>query len=352
MTLEEIRNEIDEIDKKIVWLLERRMELALLTRSFKRQINDAEREKKIKESLLNLKVQCLSQPFLEKLYSIILNESKSLQKKKSLLIGFQGEHGAYSEVVIQKVGIGIAIPFPDFISLFEAAERGIVEKIIAPFENFSAGPINETHYLLMNSSLKIELEISMKIRHALLALHGTRKEDIRFIYSHPQALAQCRNYLYSRGLEAIPFYDTAGAAKMIALNKLSCSAAIASDLCAKIYGLKIIEREIEDNPLNQTRFLLLSKGGSKKGSKASFIFSIPDKPGSLKEILQIFAERSLNISRIQSMPVIGRAKEYYYFLDLEIGGKPEEAEQAISKAKNKTDYFKFLGYYSTMEVSS
>ncbi len=351
MTLEDIRNKIDEIDEQILWLLERRMELSLLTRSLKKQIDDDERERKIKKKLLSFHLQCLTPPFLEKLYSVILNESKRLQKKKSTVIGFQGEHGAYSEAAVQKAGIGIAIPFPDFGSLFEAAERGMIEKIIVPVENFSAGSINETNYLLLSTSLKIELEITMKISHALLAPPGTRREDIKYVFSHPQALAQCRNYLFSRGLEARPFYDTAGAARMVALQRPRSSAAIASELCAKIYGLEVVEREIEDNPLNQTRFFLLSTQGAKKGSKASFIFSIPDRPGSLKEILQIFAEKSLNVSRIQSVPVMEKERKYYFFIDLEIDGKTKEGKLAISKVKDKASYFKFLGYYSTMEVA-
>lgn len=350
MTLEEIRSKIDEIDEQILWLLEKRMELSLLTRGLKKQIDDDEREKKIKEKLLSSHLQYLTPSFLKEVYNIILNESKRLQKKKRMLIGFQGEHGAYSEVASQNAGFEITVPFPDFGSLFESAERGIVEKIIVPVENFLAGSVNETNYLLLKTTLKIELEITMKISHALLAPFGTRKENIKYVFSHPQALAQCRNFLSCRGLQAKPFYDTAGAARMVALQKPHSSAAIASDLCAKIYGLEVIEREVEDNPSNQTRFFILSKEGSKKGSKASFIFSIPDRPGSLKEILQIFAERSLNVSRIQSVPVMERERRYYFFIDLEIDGKAEEGKLAISKVKDKVSYFKFLGYYSTMEV--
>ncbi len=264
-------------------------------------------------------------------------------------VAFQGEKGAYSEeAVIQFFGEEVeTVPCRDLPTVFSSVESGRVDYGVVPVENSIEGSVNETYDLLLTTGLKVSGEIYLEIHHSLLAHPEADPRKIRRVYSHPQALAQCRVYLLSRGYEAVPSYDTAGAAKMIMEERVLDAAAIASERTAKLYGLKVIERNIEDYGRNYTRFLVIGdKDAEPTGNdKTSIIFSLPHTPGSLYHALEEFASRMINLTKIESRPTKHRPFEYYFFVDFEGHRLEERVREALEGLLGKSTFLKVLGSY-------
>jgi prephenate dehydratase len=176
------------------------------------------------------------------------------------LVAFQGEHGAYGDVAARKlIPDGACIPCMEFMDVFRGVEEGHFDLGVVPVENSLEGAVTQVNDLLTTTDLKVIGEARIRVNHCLLATDITDYRDIRLVYSHPQALAQCRGFLMRNHLEPRPYYDTAGAAKMLARENPRAAAAIASALCAELYDLEIIKEGIEDGPSNTTRFLLLAR---------------------------------------------------------------------------------------------
>ncbi len=349
MDIYELRSEIDRIDFELLKLLKTRMETALKVIKFKAEITDSSREEEV---INRIKAQSkalglLHPEFSEHLFTKIIEESKALQAQGHLLIGFQGEHGAYSEVAARKYDLKLAyIPCMEFADVFDNVTAGHLDLGIVPVENSLGGAITQVNELLIDSDLKIIDEIKIPIRHCLLALPGADHREIRIVYSHPQALSQCRNFLIRNHLEARPYYDTAGSARMLSADRPKAAAAIASELCAEIYNLEAIKESIEDHEENKTRFLVLSKHElDEPGTKCSIIFSAAHRAGALFAVLKIFAEAKINLTRIESMPNREDPGNYYFFLDFEGDIKDENVQNVLNDVIENTFMYKFLGCY-------
>jgi chorismate mutase/prephenate dehydratase len=216
-----------------------------------------------------------------------------------------------------------------------------------PAENSLEGTVNQTYDLLLNSPLKINGEIKQRIVHCLLAIPGTKLEDLRVVYSHPQALAQCATFLRSLKTEAIPAYDTAGSAKMIREKRISDAAAIASERAGELYGLSVLKKNIEDNSENYTRFFVIGHSDSRPtgNDKTSIVFGAAHTPGSLYKALEEFASRGINMTKLESRPVRTTPWEYDFFIDLDGHRTDSACHEAFEAVKNKTTFVKILGSY-------
>jgi prephenate dehydratase len=191
------------------------------------------------------------------------------------------------------------------------------------------------------------------VNHCLLATDVTDYREIRQVYSHPQALAQCREFLMRNKLEPRPYYDTAGAAKMLARENPRAAAAIASALSAALYNLEIIKEGIEDGPSNSTRFLLLSREPyADKAEKTSIIFATAHEAGRLFAVLQLFANANVNLTRIASMPLRSDPDNYSFFLDFEGSDKDEIVIRLLNQMKDLTISLKNLGSYPSDTTGS
>ena len=260
MKLEEIRSRIDKIDRELLVILQERMGLALRSSKFKQTVSDPEREKSILDRIGRMKLDLIEGSFSKQLLQTIITESKRLQKEDRPLVAFQGEHGAYGEVAARRLVPGGAyIPCMEFVDVFHGVEEGSLDLGVVPVENSLEGAVTQVNELLTTTRLKVIGEAKVPVNHCLLAPEDTDYREIRMVYSHPQALAQCRGFLTRNKLEPRPFYDTAGAAKMLARENLKAAAVIASALSAELYNLEIIKEKIEDGASNSTRFLLLSR---------------------------------------------------------------------------------------------
>lgn len=271
------------------------------------------------------------------------------KRKEKIKVAFAGEIGAYSEEAAFKFFGGNiqTIPCQNFSEVFKKVEKGKVDFGIIPIENSLEGSVGQNYDLLYRSSLKVFGEVVLPIKHCLLVEKGVRLNSIKKVYSHPQALGQCRQFLESLKCEIIPWSDTAGSAKMIKEKKLKDAAAIASERAAFVYGLKILKRNIEDNKHNFTRFFIISKKSQKRTGKdkTSVAFSTKHTPGSLWQALAGFAQRKINLTKIESRPIPGKPWEYIFYLDFEGHLKEKEVQEALKDLKKNSISLKIFGSY-------
>ncbi len=319
MKLDDIRRKIDKIDRELLVLLQERMGLAIQAKKFKVTVTDPQREEMVLGRAERMNLALVESSFARQLLKTIIKESKRLQKENRKLVAFQGEHGAYGEVASRRlVPDGAYIPCLEFIDVFRGVENTHFDTGVVPVENSLEGAVTQVNDLLTTTDLKVIGEVKVPVHHCLLALHETNLSEIRVVYSHPQALAQCNRFLLERRIEPRPYYDTAGAAKMLARENPRASGAIASALCAELYDLNIVSQGIEDGASNHTRFLLLSRDAyAGRGDKTSIIFATAHEAGRLYNVLRLFAEAEINLTRIASMPVRSDPGKYSFFLDFE-----------------------------------
>jgi prephenate dehydratase/chorismate mutase/prephenate dehydratase len=345
MTLEDLRADIDRLDASILILLGERMEKALLTKSFKAEVRDSGREAAVLDRIRRTSRCLVSPDFSADLYGRILEESRALQASGLATIGFQGEHGAYSEMAARAWNPkAAAIPCREFEDVFDAVECGRFDYGVVPVENSLGGLVGPVNSALAYTSLHIIAAIDLPVSHCLLAPQGSDHREIRSVYSHPQALAQCRRFIERNKLDPMPYYDTAGAAKMLAETKAKGSAAIASRFAAEIYDLEIIKEGMQDSSENRTRFLVLSRSEAENpGHKCSAVFSAEDKAGALFSVLEVFAKEGINLTRIESVP--DKPGDYAIFIDFEGSKEDERVARAIDEASKAARGFRLLGCY-------
>ncbi len=264
-------------------------------------------------------------------------------------VAFQGEHGAYSEeAIVQHFGEGVTtLPCHAFEHIFEAVEAGRAEYGLLPVENSAAGSINKSFDLLLEHDLKVHGEVLLRVRHNLLTVPG-QAGSIREVRSHPQALAQCEDFLNRHHYTAVPWYDTAGSAKDLAAHPVPEVGVIASKLAAKHYGLEVIEEGIEDLRHNYTRFFLLGKGDAlpQGAAKTSLVFAVPNTPGSLYNALREFADRQINLTKIESRPRRNRPWQYVFYVDFDGHWQEPDAGEALLHLLSQAVFVKLLGSYT------
>ncbi|HKN48391.1 MAG TPA: prephenate dehydratase [Candidatus Polarisedimenticolia bacterium] len=265
-------------------------------------------------------------------------------------VAIQGERGAFSELAaISLFGKRARIvPCGDFDALFRSTERGRTRYALAPVENTIAGSIHRVHDLLLDSSLRVAGEAVVRIAHHLVALPGVRLGDLRRVYSHPVALAQCEKFFRRNPrLTRVATYDTAGSVRMLREEKAKDAAAIASGLAARLYGARILKEHLEDHRANFTRFFLLSRSGRPIGppDKTSILFATRHVPGALFRCMGVFALREINLLKIESRPLLGRPWEYVFHLDFEGSAKEERCRNALRHLAEVCDFVRLLGSY-------
>jgi prephenate dehydratase len=263
-------------------------------------------------------------------------------------VAFQGERGAFSEdAVISFFGEAELLPCRYIADVFEAVLGNDTDFGVVPVENSQAGSINDTYDLLLSYPLSICGEIYLRISHSLMALPGETLVAIKIIYSHPQALAQCEEFLRKLKIEIVPTYDTAGSAKRIKEAGLKGSAAVASKRAAEIYGLEILAEGIETNPNNYTRFFVISKEKAEHNSqsKTSLVFGTKNVPGALYHCLGAFATRNINLTKLESRPAREKPWEYVFYVDFEGHVDDPGCREAMADLKQMTNFIKILGSY-------
>jgi prephenate dehydratase/chorismate mutase/prephenate dehydratase len=350
MNLTQIRNRIDLIDSEILRLLNRRIEWALVEKKMKDKMVCHKKGKRAPVKTKVFSTALTHDGFMETIYGQILKESMKVQIKDLELMAFQGEHGAFGEVAakIWKAEL-IPIPCREFSDVFEGVQSGIFDYGIVPVENSLGGAVEQVNRLLINTELNIVGSVALPIHLSLLSPPGANHREIHSVYSHPQALSQCRQFLARNELEPVPFSDTAGAAKMLSETAPKRAAAIASSLCAELYGLDIIKENVEDLDRNLTRFLVLSTGVNlEEGDKCSIVFCSEHKAGALFNVLKVFAGKDINLTRIESIP--NEPGDYAFFLDFEGSNREPRVVEALREVEEMTASLRIMGCYTERKV--
>jgi chorismate mutase/prephenate dehydratase len=348
--LEKLRKEIDELDNEILNLINKRakvvIDIAHIKRSENAKFYSPEREREIIERITNLNQGPFPNDTLKVIYREILSASLSLEEP--LKVACLGPLATFTHLAaLRHFGSSAAfVPVESIKGVFDTVDIGKTVFGIVPIENSNEGVISSTLDMFMDYDLKVSAEVMLEIAHNLISLSG-EKEKIKKIYSNPPATAQCRRWLQSN-LLGIPIIESTSTAKAAELaSQDGEAAAVASDLAAKIYNLKFIEKNIEDSRHNFTRFLVISKEfpGKSGKDKTSIMFSIKDRSGALYDILSPLKKAKVNLTKIESRPSKRKAWEYIFFVDMEGHIEDKKLRKAIENIKNQCLYLKILGSY-------
>ena len=374
MDLLELRNELDGIDKQIVELYEKRMNVCGQVAEYKietgKRVFDKEREKQKLEAVRALTHNDFNAYGVTELFEQIMAMSRKLQYRllaehdsvgklsfskvdhfdtSKCRVVFQGAEGAYSQAaMIQYFGEGVNCFHVDtFRDAMLAIDEGSADFAVLPIENSSAGIVSEIYDLLVEFENYIVGEQIIPINHCLLGCAGTKISDIKTVYSHAQSLMQSAHYLQEKGWQQISMKTNAFAAQKVAEDKNPTEAAIASEYAAKVYGLEILEKGVNDLKENSTRFIIITnqKVFSKDASKISLCFEVNHESGALYHALSHLIYNGLNMTKIESRPLEGRNWEYRFFVDFEGHMEDSAVKNALRGLREETRNMKILGNY-------
>ncbi len=369
-----LRQQLDEIDKEIVELYQRRMNICEDVARYKiangKMVLDKEREKQKINTLTALAENEFNEKGIQELFEQIMSMSRKLQyrmlaenkenlrlpfepidkiAKKDVRVVFQGDVGAYSHIAMERFfGAKIENFHVDtFRQAMCALEEGSADYAILPIENSTAGVVSEIYDLLVEFENYIVGEQIIKIEHCLLGIPGAKIEDIKTVYSHPQSLMQSASFLNRYPWQQISLLNNAFAAKKVKEDKDKTQAAVASEMAAQIYGLEVLEKGINQVDNNCTRFIIVAnrKVFYEQAKKISLCFEIPHESGSLYHILSHFIYNNLNMTKIESRPIPQRNFEYRFFIDFDGNLKDSAVRNALRGLREETMNLKILGNY-------
>ena len=280
-----------------------------------------------------------------------ISETPSLFPQEAF-VACQGVEGAYSQIAADRLFKRATISyFETFDDVFRAVEEGFCRYGVLPIENSTAGTVNQVHDLMMRHSFSIVRTVRVKVNHALLAAPGTKLEDVREIYSHQQAIAQCHDFL--AGLEGVTVHraeNTAAAAKMVAESGRGDVAALSSRSCADLYNLEVIAKNVQDNSNNYTRFACISKDLEiyPGAERTSLMVVTPNDPGSLYKVLGRFYALDINLVKLQSRPLPDSDFDFMFYLDLDCPVAAPEFASLMGTLSDVCEEFRYLGSYAEL----
>lgn len=376
MKLNDIRNEIDRIDNQIIELFTKRMNCSKKVAEYKLEnrlpVCNPERENDILDSV-EAKAGEYG-PSARQLYATIMELSRALQHNMldsgeslrnrilcaekhipfdddSLKIACFGVPGTYANRASNKIFHNSTPDFyPTFQEVFSAIQSGEADFGVVPIENSSAGSVSDVYDLMLKYRFYIAASTEISVNHCLAALPGTKLESIKAVYSHPQALSQCSDYIRSKNFIQKEYISTAAAAQMVSESDSYTIASICSEEAAQKYGLEIISKGFQNTPNNTTRFIVISKKLyiGENADKISLCFSLPHTTGSLYSVLCRFAANGLNLTKIESRPMLDRTFEYLFYLDFTGTVNSRNTLSLLCALSDELTEFSFLGNSETI----
>jgi len=352
-TLEDLRQQIDAVDERLLELISQRAELASEVARVKRQNGDEgcfyrpEREAQILRAVIEKNRGPLSGEEMARLFREIMSACLALEKP--LNIAYLGPEGTFTQAAALKhFGHSVTTrSLANIDEVFREVESGDCDYGVVPVENSTEGVINYTLDLFINSPLHICGEVELRIHHHLLAAPGQALDGIERIYAHQQALSQCRRWLDSElpGVERVPVNSNAEAARRVAAEP--GTAAIAGEAAAEYYRLHILARSIEDEPDNTTRFLIIGRQDTPPSGddKTTLLFTTPNRSGALYQMLAAFAERDISMTRIESRPSRRGMWDYVFFVDVQGHHQAPDLAAALAALEERASMVKLLGSY-------
>ena len=374
--LEQLRGDIDAIDRQIVDLMKQRMETVAQVAEYKKANNipvlDSGRERALLSKVGQEAGEELAD-YIQSMYRTIMAASRSYENgklgrgskvydgiKKAMeetpqlfpqrpTVACQGIEGAYSQIACDRLFKAPSILyFQSFDHVFKAVESGMCQYGILPIENSTAGSVNAVYDLMIRHNFSIVRSARLKVSHNLLAKPGTKLEDIRDVYSHEQALHQCAGYL--AGLKNVAVHvveNTAVAARMVAQSDRSDVAALSSRFCAEQYDLEIVQDNVQDQDNNYTRFICISKKPEiyPGADRTSLMMTLPHKPGTLYNVLAKFYALNINLQKLESRPLPNREFEFMFYFDVEASVYAPEMEKLFRDLEAESEQLRYLGTY-------
>ncbi|MGI6767327.1 MAG: bifunctional chorismate mutase/prephenate dehydratase [Lentihominibacter sp.] len=375
MDIETIRSKIDEIDAEIVSLYKARMEASAEIAKGKREnalpVSDPSRERNILRSVSEQAGEEF-EAGARVLFSMLMELSKAYQNRLILtqsgladkmedaventprlfpekaIVACQGAEGSYSQAACEKL---FALPdimyFNNFDSIFSAVDSGLCRYGILPIENSSAGSVPYIYDLMIKNNFYIVRSTRIQVNHVLLTKKGVKPEDIREIISHEQALTQCSEYLKNKNIKITVCENTAFAAKTVAESQRTDIAAISSRSCAELYNLHVADTRIQNTDSNFTRFICISKKLEiyPGADRTSMMMVLPHKPGSLYRVLARFFAHGINLTKLESRPIIGRDFEFMFYFDVDASVYSPALTRLICELETELEEFSYLGSY-------
>ncbi len=377
MNIEELRKEIDTIDKELVGLFVKRMGVAAQVADYKREngkpVLDPQRERMLLQKVSDLAGEDMeSQTRI--LYQLILSLSRSYQSHllgldstltdrigqaiastqqvfpERATVACQGVEGAYSQLACDKLfGAPNIMYMTSFEGVFQAVDKGLCRYGILPLENSTAGSVNQIYDLMLRYNFHVVRSTRVHVPHVLLSKKGARLEDIREIYSHEQAIQQCSAFLHKlKGVKVHVCENTAVAAKAVAESERADVAAISSESCATLYGLAVLETAVSNVENNYTRFICISKELEiyPGAHRTSLMLTLPHKPGALYTVMAKFYSLGINLIKLESRPMPGKDFEFMFYFDIDVSVYSKAFTELLSQLQAETETFRYLGSYT------
>ena len=375
LDLNEIRGEIDKIDNELLKLFQMRMDAVLKVAEYKKRNNLAvlnrKREEEIIENHLNTIEKKEYKKEVEKFLNSLMEISRQSQRNflfgnenvnasfeengmkitNNTIVGFQGVKGSYSEEALNEY-FGDCVKtksLEHFEDVFKELSEKTIDYGVIPIENSSTGGVLEVYDLLDKYEFSMVGEMCIKINHSLIASHDASFETIKKVYSHPQGLSQCSEFLNNYNWQKVPYTNTAASVEFVKNSGSNEMAAIGSSRAANIYNLKVLKENINTNTTNTTRFLIVAREPyiNSDCNKISIVFSIDHKIGCLYNVLKYFSENEVNMLKIESRPIKDRPWEYIFYIDFEGNINNTKVKLALESIKDNTNYFRLLGNYKS-----
>ena len=375
--LKDLREKIDAIDQQMVDLFKQRMEVSKEVAAYKRSNGlptlDAGRERALLGKVGEQAGEELAD-YTQSVYRTILAAGRSYQNacsgvpsqvyetiRKALdttpdlfpqraTVACQGVEGAYSQIACDSIFKAPTILyFNTFEHVFKAVESGMCQYGVLPIENSTAGSVNAIYDLMTKHNFSIVRSARLKVNHNLLTKHGVKKEEIKEIFSHQQAISQCAGYLSTlKGVKVTVVENTALAAQMVAQSDRRDVAALSSRFCGELYGLNLLEQNVQDQDNNYTRFICISKNPEiyPGADRTSLMMTLPHKPGSLYNVLSKFYALGINLRKLESRPLPDREFEFMFYFDLECSVYAPEMERIFRDLEEESEHFRYLGTYN------
>ena len=356
--LQEARLQINDIDKEMAALFERRMQAAKVIAEYKKerglQIYDAKRE----QTVIEKNAAYIKDYDVRSYYVRFLNDEMAVSKQyqehviSGAKIAYSGIEGAYANIAAKKIfPYGRAISYPDFRAAYEAVERGDCDCCVLPIENSYAGEVGQVMDLMFQGSLYVNGIYTLRITHNLLGIEGASLKDIRTVVSHPQALAQCSGYIREKGFDTVEYANTAKAAKAVKDGADKSVAAIASAETARLYGLSVLDHDINESAVNSTRFAVFSRAENRNvntdgDSRFMLMFTVKNEVGALAKALNVLGSYGFNMRALRSRPMKDLAWQYYFYIEAEGDETGQNGSDMLRHIGLHCDMLKVVGHYS------
>ncbi|HEX8115728.1 MAG TPA: prephenate dehydratase, partial [Pyrinomonadaceae bacterium] len=368
-TVSDWRSEIDSIDAELLGLLNRRAQVALRVGDAKRRdaspLYDPHREREVILNACRRNAGPLDDNAVANVFQRVIDECRRVQRRAAFTpkterahaftptgagarVAYQGERGSFSEeAAVELLPECVLVPRPTFESLFEAVEDGSADYVLAPFENSLMGSINRCHDLLLESRLQIVAEVVRRVTHCLVGCRGATLDTVETVESHPVALAECERFFAAHPrLRRVASDDTAASVRRVVERGDARVAAVAGRRAAEIYGGRILQEHLEDHREDYTRFVLLAAGPSARaGDKLSLAVRLTNRPGAIRDALETFARRGVDLLSVESRPFKGRPWQYHFFIDLRAPEDEDALTQALDELGRLAEEVRVLGRY-------